>query len=756
MTNTRRNLMLLSASLVCLCAIAPAEVADGRLPRWTNILWDLRQGADQAAGWTHALVANLRWPRLGLPQPSDAPIKTAAQTAEPKPLGPPTLAPSATEPNVVAVVAGRLRELGVDPAGIQEALDSYRAGNLEAGDGTARAVANPIVRTALEWMALHDDPDKAGLKRLNAFLSAHPDWPARKWLRTQVEAALFRTQDMTAIRAAFAGSPPHTPTGKFALARALRAQGQNDEATKTVRALYRDADLTPFLEGRIRAEFGGDLQKADYKFRADRLLYKDDAGAALRIATFAGPDVVALERARAAVTPGATSDKAITAADKAFAAVPPDLRADPGLLLAQIQKLRRADKPRDAASLMLAAPRDPNVLIDPDEWWTERRVLARKMLDIGDAQTAYQICAGHSASSPEARVEAEFHAGWIALRFLNRPAAAAQHFGAAARIATSPASISRIAYWQGRAAENTSDKDALVQAKSFYEKAAAYPSTYYGQTARDALGLKSSPTRVATGTAVGASTGANRAEATGVIEILFAVGEKDAATQLAVEAARALTDEGQIAALANVIKRQQDAHLSLTIGKLMSQRGFAVDDLAFPTFGIPRFEPLGNSAPTSVVYSVAMQESAFNPTAQSGAGAKGLMQMIDSTARQTAEKAGLAFSEARLLSDAAFNAQLGAAHLGALLAGQGGSYILTFAAYNAGGGHVRDWIATYGDPRDPGVDPIDWVERIPFTETRNYVQRVMANVTMYRARFAENEPVQNSPPDPKKLAQAKF
>jgi soluble lytic murein transglycosylase len=751
MTNKRRSLMLLSASVLCLCAIAPAEVADGRLPRWTNILWDLRQGAEQAAGLTRTLAANLHWPRLELTQPPEGPVKTA-EKAEATPAGPATSAPFPGETSAAASIAERMRDLGIDPTGIQEALDFYRAGNLEAGDGTARNIANPIVRTALEWMALHDEPEKAGLKRLNAFMSAHPDWPARNWLRTQVEASLFRTQDVAAIRAAFAGALPHTPTGKLALARALRAQGQNGEATQTVRALYRDADLTPFLEGRIRADFGGDLQKSDYKYRADRLLYKEDTSAALRTAAFAGPDVLALERARAAVTPGATSDKAIAASDKAFAAVPPDLRGDPGLLLAQIQKLRHADKPREAASLMLAAPRDPSLLIDPDEWWTERRVLARKMLDIGDTQTAYQICAGHSASSPEARVEAEFHAGWIALRFLNRPAAAAQHFGAAARIATTPASIARVAYWQGRAAENTLGKDALVQAKSFYEKAAAYPSTYYGQAARAALGLKSSPMRMATG----AATGASRAEATSVIEILFAAGEKDAATQLAADAARTLTDETQIAALANVIKRQRDAHLSLITGKLMSQRGFAVDDLAFPTFGIPRFEPLGNSAPVSVVYSVAMQESAFNPAAQSSAGAKGLMQMIDSTARQTAAKAGLPFNESRLLSDAAFNAQLGAAHLGALLAGQGGSYILTFAAYNAGGGHVRDWIAAYGDPRDPGVDPIDWVERIPFTETRNYVQRVMANVTMYRARFAEDEPVPNGTTDPKKLAQAKF
>ena len=222
------------------------------------------------------------------------------------------------------------------------------------------------------------------------------------------------------------------------------------------------------------------------------------------------------------------------------------------------------DKLREAATLMLAAPHDPVLLVDPDEWWTERRVLARKLLDSGDAQTAYEICAGHSASSPAARVEAEFHAGWIALRFLNRAAAAEQHFDAAARAAVTPASIARIAYWQGRAAESTANEDALVRAKGFYEKAAAFPSTYYGQAARSLLGMKPGPMHPTPP----AATGANRAEATGVVEVLFAAGEKEAAMVLAADAARTMTDEAQIAALADVIKHQQDAHLSLMTGNL--------------------------------------------------------------------------------------------------------------------------------------------------------------------------------------------
>ncbi|MBE7220551.1 MAG: lytic transglycosylase domain-containing protein, partial [Caulobacteraceae bacterium] len=458
-------------------------------------------------------------------------------------------------------------------------------------------------------------------------------------------------------------------------------------------------------------------------YRADRLLYKEQVGPALRAAAFAGPDVLALAKARAAVI----SDQA---SDKLIAAVPPSLRGDPGLLLQEIQKARRADKLDDAAALMRRAPTDAADLIDGDEWWTERRVLARDLLDAGKAETAYAIVAGHGAGSRESTIEAEFHAGWIALRFLDDPKRAAPHFDAAAKLAETPTSMARIAYWQGRVAENSIAPDAMVRANAFYRKAAEWGSTYYGQLARRALGERNHldlPASDARGDA--------RIEAIRAIELLYAAGAHEAATALAVAAANSLTEDAQAAALGDVIAAQGDAHLALTIGKLMDQRGLPSVALAFPTFGIPPYEALQNSAPASVVYSVARQESAFQPGVVSKAGAKGLMQMIDSTARHTAIKAGLPFDGARMLSDPAFNARLGAAHLGTLIAEQGGSYILTFAAYNAGGGRVHDWIVAYGDPRQPGVDPVDWVERIPFTETRNYVQRVMANVGVYQAIF---------------------
>ena len=176
--------------------------------------------------------------------------------------------------------------------------------------------------------------------------------------------------------------------------------------------------------------------------------------------------------------------------------------------------------------------------------------------------------------------------------------------------------------------------------------------------------------------------------------------------------------------------------MSLDIGKQATQRGFALDEAAFPTYGVPGFSPLANSADLAAVYSVARQESEFAPSAASGAGAKGLMQILPSTARDTARRAGVAFDPARLIGDPAYNIQLGAAYFGQLLNDEGGSYALALAAYNAGAGRVQQWIAAYGDPRGPDVDPVDWVERIPFDETRDYVERVSENLAVYRARLS--------------------
>lgn len=659
---------------------------------------------------------------------------------------PPMPAPEpvpAPQPAPDILAPGLVTQQERDLTGFAEAIAAYKAGDLGRGDAAAATAKDETVKAALEWVALRSFPREAGFERLQAFMRAHPVWPALGWLKKRSEEALWGDRKSIAlVKTFFSGADPETAAGKLALARVLTDEGRTAEAAQLVRAVWRNGDLNSQLEARLRSEFGGYLGAADHKFRADRLLYKGDTAGAFRAAALAGPDVLALARARAGVAAGAASDKLL-------AKVPPALRKDPGFLFAQIHKLRHAEKIRAAAEIMLSAPRDSLAIVDGDAWWVERRLLARKLLDQNEPQTAYKICAEHSASSHEMQLEAEFHAGWIALRFLNDPARAAEHFDTLAKLAETPMSRARAAYWQGRAAEASLTNDSQARARAFYEQAAVHQTTYYGQLARSKLGLTALPIR----TIANEATGEDRDEAVKVVELLFSAGEKDLAASLAMEAARHLADETQVAALASLVAKQHDAHLSLKVGKIISQRGMPIDTLAFPNYGVPQFEPLENSAAPSIVYSVARQESAFNASAVSSAGAKGLMQMIVPTAKRTAERAGVPFDPKRLLNDPAFNAKLAARHLGELLAEQKGSYILTFAAYNAGGKRVKEWIDAYGDPRKPGVDPIDWIERIPITETRNYVQRVIENLSIYRVRFGEGGP---APAETMLSAQAKL
>ena len=604
----------------------------------------------------------------------------------------------------------------VDDTGVREAIAAYRSGDFTAAEAAASKTTNPVARAAVDWAAVRLQPR---LDRIKGFLVANPDWPAAGVLRRRAEEAVYSDRrPARQVRDFFTPRKPDTPLGKLALARALLNEGATDEANAIIRQVWRESDLNATLETSIRKEFPEALTKADHKYRSDRFAIKESTAASLRAAGYAGADILALAKARESLN------------EKQIAALSADLKKDQTLLFARIQKLRRDNKFAEAVTLMLSAPRDPVQVISGDEWWIERRLIARKALDLGDAKSAYRIAADHAAASREYRIEAEFHAGWIALRFLKDAVQAQQHFAACAKFAETPISIARAAYWQGRAAEALGHGEEAIVA---YETASSHPTAYYGQLARARLGRNDleirQPARIAKAD--------DRALAVRVVELLEALDQKDLARPLALEAARNLTDEAQIAALAEVLIKARDAGTTLSIGKIASQRGFTLDEPAFPTFGIPSFEPLARSAEKPMVYAIARQESAFAPTALSTAGAKGLMQMLTSTARTTAQRAGVPFDEARLINDPAFNAQLGAAHLADLLGEYRNSHILTFAAYNAGGKRVREWINAYGDPRNPDVDPVDWIERIPINETRNYVQRIVENLEMYRIRLGE-------------------
>ncbi len=609
---------------------------------------------------------------------------------------------------------------------LSPAVIAYRKGDVAALAALARAETDPDRRLALEWAALRADP-QPGAYALQAFAAAHPTWPAEGYLRYREEGDLVvHPRPPADVIAFFAASAPQSSAGRLALARALGASGRVSEAIGTIRTLWRDGNFDAWTEAAILREFGPALTLADHKYRADRLLYAESWAAASRAAALAGPDETKLAVARYVAAHGPLSTALVVAAPNA-------LKGDPGLLFARVQDARRAGRTYEAATLLGLAPTDRDALVDPDRWWDERRMVARQLLDLDEPRLAFDLCV--RAATPEqasGEVDRQFHAGWIALRFLGDAPEAAKHFALAAVAADTPLSIARAEYWRGRAAEAMGEAD---EGRLHYENAATEPVAYYGQLAAERLGVKRLVLRAPARTA----EGSQRNDAVRAAEALYAEGLDDVAEGLAYEAARSWRDEAQIAAMAEVVQQRDDAATQVQFGKLAMLRGYAFDAMAFPASGVPAFLPLAHSADLASVYAVARQESEFVWRASSGAGAKGLMQILPATAAMTARRAGVAFDVQRLLVDPSFNTQLGAAFLGQVMEDLNGSPELAFAAYNAGPGRVAHWIAAYGDPRN-GADMVDWVERIPFEETRDYVERVSENLAIYRQRFTDEQP----------------
>ncbi|AOO81863.1 lytic transglycosylase domain-containing protein [Bosea vaviloviae] len=605
---------------------------------------------------------------------------------------------------------------------VKAAVAAYRRGALPEGDTIAAIIDDRTAKALLEWVAIRSGANAIPFSRLNAFLQAYPNYPATTQFRRRAEEALIaEKKDAATIRAFFYAQRPVGPAGRVALALALKAQGQSDDAAALIRQLWRQDHLGQPLETVVLAEFGDILTRNDHRLRTERYLFRENTMAAMRNAARVSADYVVLARVRLA---SAREKRPLPAS--LIASVPASLKSDISFAFLQAQQARRADKPADAAKALAKVPRDPNLLGDGDEWWTERRLIARKLLDAGDAATAYEVVAGHGAEGPVARIDAEWHAGFIALRFRNDAATALKHFVEAGKLAETPISVSRAAYWEGRAAEALGKEDVSRVA---YERAAEHPIAYYGQLARARLSLPDLPLRRAASAALGPLPGHQG------VQLLYRIGARDLAMIMLGDLAQRLYTTPALEAVALIARREGDAKSLLVIGKQALQRGFPLDSAAFPTFGVPDFPVLGDPMERAIVHAIARQESAFDPAAESHAGARGLMQMMPATARETARRANLPFDWPRLGRDALYSAQMGAAHLNDLLRDWRGSYILTFAAYNAGSGNVKKWIAAYGDPRDPQVDAVDWVERIPFYETRNYVQRVMENLQVYRQRL---------------------
>jgi soluble lytic murein transglycosylase len=626
-----------------------------------------------------------------------------------------------------------------DLAAVQQAFDLARKGKI--GDATAveKSITDPVAQKLVEWLILRQPADELRVGRYAAFMAENPDWPSLRLMRRRAEARLWQERADAATVHRFTGDEPISAKGRLALARVRLAEGNRSGAEALVREAWRSHELAEQVETQALEAFGALLTREDHRARMDKRIGAKDLSGAARAARLLGGDDVAVVKACAAVA--ANTNKAGGLLD----AVSGEARQDLGFTLCRIHWLMRHDRVADATKVMLAARPETMVFQDTDEWWRERRILARKLLDLGEFQNAYQVVREAALPANEYyRAELHFMAGWIALRYLDDPVKARAHFAHIDDDSANPIVLARASYWRGRAAEAAGDNEAM---RADYEAAARHVTSYYGQLARAKLGLDKIELRPPPQPdPAGGSAPAD--ELVHAADMLYTLGERELVLDFMADLAEHGTDAAALVALGELTARRDDARAMLQIGKTALARGLALDLYAFPNIGVPHYKPIGPELDRSVIYSVVRTESAFDQRDVSPAKAVGLMQVTPEAGRDTAKRFSVTYDWDRLVSDPVYNTQMGEAELAALLREYRGSFIMTFAGYNAGRGRVQEWVKQHGDPRDPKVDAVDWVERIPLAETRNYVQRVMENLLVYRVRLetassATSEPGQH-------------
>lgn len=610
----------------------------------------------------------------------------------------------------------------------------------EAGDwgGVAAlrdAATDPLVRRMLQWRWASSSEAPLIFSDLAQALDELQGWPGRASMRSRAEQAIFDSRLSPAERAAFLRQDggPITGDGQVALAIALRDLGQRSEANTLARAAWREGELTGAAEDRLLAVFGDELSSEDHAARVDLLLWRGQRSAAQRLMPRVSAADRALANARIAV-----QTRQRRGLQAAIDAVPSSRRDDPGLLFDRTQYRRRTDQPVEA--MQLAAEIDPRLAPAEarDEIFRERRLYVPRALRAGNYRLAYQLVSNHGMTRGEGFADAEWMAGWLSLRFLNEPQRAADHFAHLSENVSSPVSRSRALYWRAEALRALGQRDDAERALA---EAARYNFTYYGQLAA----TRGDRTAMLSLAATAQAPDSVRArfesrELVRALRLMSEVGAQRDFESIAFYLDDTLDDPMEIELLAQMAREQSYHRTALRSAKAGLFRGVVAVNAAYPLIELPAIVQQRGRPEPAFVLAIIRQESEFDAGAISSANARGLMQLIPSTAQAQARREGMTYERAALTTDPQYNMTLGSAHLADLVDSFGGSYVLAIAAYNAGSHNVRNWIADWGDPRSSSVDVVDWIELIPFSETRNYVQRVTENLQVYRYRLA-GEPV---------------
>ena len=605
-----------------------------------------------------------------------------------------------------------------DGAQFASAIEAVTVSDWALARQRAARVSDPIALEIIDWYAL-----RAGEGRFNAyesFLTTNADWPGLAKIARQGEAAMPETLSSARVLAYFAARKPQTGIGVLRYARALpRAEGRAVVAEAWRNMELTEEERTQFLQNyrRVLAD--------EHSARLDQLLWSGKRDAARAMLPLVNAGERALAKARIALQERANG------VDTLISAIPRRLAASPGLAYDRF-KWRLAKGYTDSAiELLLQRSQSAASLGQPAKWASQRRRLARVAMREGNLDTAYRLASQHYLTSGSNYADLEWLAGYISLRKQNQPRRALQHFQSFRAAIASPISRGRAGYWLGEAYMALNDG---AKARDAYGTAAAYQTSFYGQLAASRIGLPPD----------GALSGAEfppdwtRAPFLGSDPVragvlFYFAGEPGRARMFLTHAAASLPARDR-AAMAQLMLDLDQPHIALRVAKQAALRGTILPTPYYPLHGLATMQR--NPVPPELALAIARQESEMNERARSPVGALGLMQVMPATAERVAQGLDIGFSEARLLSDWEYNARIGTTYLAQMLERFDGSVLLAAAAYNAGPSRANRWIRDNGDPRLESVDAIEWIENIPFRETRNYVMRVLEAQYVYRARLS--------------------
>lgn len=607
---------------------------------------------------------------------------------------------------------------------LDDAMRAAAKGDWSWARHVAGDLAGGQMATYFRWRELLEGEPRPSFGVFASFLERNRDWPSLGTLQVRAEETIDDTVPHEAVLRFFKDRQPRTRPGRVRLAQALIATDRSAEARALLRQSWVEDDFGAAEEASFLERHASFLERGDHAARLDRLLWDGRHDAARRMLGRVDRDRRALAEARLALQQSAPG------VDRLVAAVPAGLQGDAGLLFDRLRWRREKGSMGDVIEVLTA---QPSALGRPDAWWREQQRVVRELIDQRDMRRAYRVAAAHRQQQGTGLAEAEWLAGWLALRFLDDAATARRHFERIWPNVSTPISRARAAYWSGRAAAGMKDSDT---ATGWYERAARLPQTFYGQLAAAEAGVDP-------GSRLGPSRQASAATRAALLEraptrvglALCSLGQAAYAQPFFRHLGHdAGPDRDMLAAIVEAAKGCGRADLVLAAARAAVANGGEAVDEAFP---VPPFDSFRERRPglpePALVMAVARQESLFDPQARSPAGALGLMQLMPGTAQGVTRKLGLPYSKARLLQDPNYNIRLGSTYLQQQLDRFDGEAALALAAYNAGPSRVVRWLESYGDPRRAGTHRlIDWIELIPFTETRNYVQRVMEGWGMYR------------------------